>query len=59
MNATVFKHENRGGQTPKVATIDGITAPWYLILAYGNDDMGMDVEEAWIFGGYVKEIKSS
>ncbi len=46
-------------KTVETSTIDGITAPWYLILAYGNDEMGMDVEEAWIFGGYVKEFKSS
>lgn len=46
-------------KTVKESTIDGITAPWYLIYAYGNDDMGMDVHEAWIFGGYVKEFKES
>ncbi|EPF30411.1 hypothetical protein HMPREF9194_00728 [Treponema maltophilum ATCC 51939] len=31
-------------------TIDGITAPWYLILAYGTDEMGYDVKESWVFG---------
>lgn len=46
-------------KTVENSTIDGITAPWYLIYAYGNDDMGMDVHEAWIFGGYVKEFKES
>lgn len=42
-------------------TIDGITAPWYLIYAYGNDMWGMDTDvvKAWVFGGYVKEIKAS
>lgn len=46
-------------KTVEKSTIDGITAPWYLILAYGYDEMGMDVAEAWIFGGYVKEFKES
>ena len=46
-------------KTVEKQTIDGITAPWYLILAYGYDEMGMDVHEAWIFGGYVKEFKES
>ena len=46
-------------KTVEKSTIDGITAPWYLILAYGYDEMGMDVSEAWIFGGYVKEFKES
>lgn len=47
-------------KTTKSDTIDGITAPWYLILSYGcgNGDTE-DIKEAWVFGGYVKEIKSS
>ena len=43
----------------KKDTIDGITAPWYLIVAYGTDEMGLDTAEAFVFGGYVKEIKAS
>ena len=46
-------------KTIKEDTIDGITAPWYLILAYGTDEMGLDVKESWVFGGYVKEFKQS
>ena len=37
-------------KTIKEDTIDGITAPWYLILAYGTDEMGYDVKESWVFG---------
>ncbi|WP_029410755.1 hypothetical protein [Treponema pedis] len=46
-------------KTVATSTIDGITAPWYLIIVYGNDESGMDTEEAWIFGGYVKEFKEA
>ena len=46
-------------KTVKKDTIDGITAPWYLIYAYGVDEMGLDVKPAFVFGGYVKEIKES
>ena len=46
-------------KTVKKDTIDGITAPWYLIVAYGTDEMGLDTAEAFVFGGYVKEIKAS
>lgn len=46
-------------KTVKQDTIDGITAPWYLIVAYGVDEMGLDTAEAFVFGGYVKEIKAS
>ncbi|MBQ9622902.1 MAG: hypothetical protein IJP90_05010 [Treponema sp.] len=46
-------------KTVKKDTIDGITAPWYLIVAYGVDEMGLDTAEAFVFGGYVKEIKAS
>lgn len=46
-------------KTVKQDTIDGITAPWYLIIAYGTDEMGLDTAEAFVFGGYVKEIKAS
>lgn len=45
-------------KTVEKTTIDGITAPWYMITAYGCDDMGLDFQDAWIFGGYVKEFKS-
>lgn len=38
-------------------TIDGITAPWYLITVYGAAFDSQKVENAWIFGGYVTEIK--
>ncbi|MCR4631087.1 MAG: hypothetical protein K5786_05605 [Treponema sp.] len=46
-------------KTVKKDTIDGITAPWYLIYAYGVDEEGLDVEPAFVFGGYVKEIKEN
>ncbi len=47
-------------KTTKSDTIDGITAPWYLILSYGSGNGDTeDIKEAWVFGGYVKEIKSS
>ncbi len=46
-------------KTVKKDTIDGITAPWYLIDAFGIDDMGLDSKPAFVFGGYVKEIKES
>lgn len=29
------------------------------IIAYGTDEMGLDTAEAFVFGGYVKEIKAS
>ena len=34
-------------KTVKQDTIDGITAPWYLIVAYGTDEMGLDTAEAF------------
>lgn len=46
-------------KTVKKDTIDGITAPWYLIYAYGVDEAGLDVKPAFVFGGYVKEIKEN
>ncbi|WP_038176877.1 hypothetical protein [Treponema pedis] len=46
-------------KTVATSTIDGITAPWYLIIVYGNDESEMDTEEAWIFGGYIKKFKEA
>lgn len=44
----------------KKDTIDGISAPWYLIVAYGRSEGDEDgARWAWIFGGYVKEVKFS
>lgn len=40
-------------------TIDGITAPWYLIYIYGIQEEGVDAELAWVFGGYVEVIKQN
>ena len=43
--------------TVKEDTVDGITAPWYLILEWDGDDAeGGWWEWAWVFGGYVKEF---
>lgn len=46
-------------RTVKEDTIDGITAPWYLIIAYGFDPMGLETKEAWVFGGYVQKVTAS
>lgn len=47
------------GVTIKKDTIDGITAPWYLIYEwdYGQRDVGVGGEAfVWVFGGYVEEF---
>ena len=47
-------------KTVKEDTIDGITAPWYLIVAYGVQfGEEPDFKYVWVFGGYTKEIESS
>lgn len=54
-------------KTVEKDTIGGITAPWYLICASGYYDAQDGDEEgyfqdnalAFVFGGYVKEIKAS
>lgn len=46
-------------RTVKEDTIDGITAPWYLIISYGFDPMGLETKEAWVFGGYVQKVTAS
>ncbi len=42
------------GVTVEKQTIDGITAPWYRIPFYDNDE-GFP-RYYWIFGGYIEEI---
>lgn len=47
-------------KTVKQDKIDGITAPWYLIVAYGyQTGEDPDAKLAWVFGGYAREIEDS
>lgn len=41
-------------QTVEKQTIDGITAPWYLITLNNNDGI-TGTESFWVFGGYLKQ----
>ena len=49
--------------TKETSTIDGITAPWYLIYEDTHDEEAPYTHfpgaYVWIFGGYVKEISSA
>lgn len=57
----VFKNEEYKvlAKTVTEETIDGITAPWYLILVEGAPQPPDDplCEYAWIFGGYTKILE--
>lgn len=45
------------GVTVRKDTIDGITAPWYLVVEYnGEDGPDMQARLVWCFGGYSEVV---
>ena len=45
-------------KTVREDTIDGITAPWYMISLFDYDDESMP-RDYWVFGGYLEPFEES
>ncbi|MBP5601088.1 MAG: hypothetical protein J6X78_00015 [Treponema sp.] len=45
-------------KTVREDTIDGITAPWYMISLFDYDDESMP-QDYWVFGGYLEPFEQS